>query len=466
MERERARIIAIILFAIDAVGMLLSFSCAYVLKQLMPEPYGYVASLDFYGWMVSIYSFTLLASLWLLGRYSAPLKQKFSSVAATSFKGVIIATSITIIALFLAKEYMVSRLLVGFFAVTSFLYTLASWTVVWQLLKRSGVQIRALIVGTSPWAEAVAKSLEEDPHTKVEIAGFLKLSADETLYSEKMNVLGTLADLKATLDKGSIDDVFFATPFSNSLEMANHISTCEEVGVRAHVLCNIYNPTIAKVIPQQIGGLPILTFTTTPTRIGALFVKYAFDRIEALILIAIFSPFFLAIALAIKLTSKGGVIFKQMRSGLNARPFVMYKFRTMVKGAEEIKKELLPQNEMRGPVFKLKEDPRITKIGAFLRKSSLDELPQFFNVLKGDMSLVGPRPLPVEEVEKFDRWQRRRQSLKPGITCIWQISGRNEIDFDQWMKLDLQYIDSWSLGLDLVILLKTIPAVLSGKGAR
>lgn len=466
MERERAKIAAVILFGLDAIGLFLSFYAAYNLKRLMPHPYGYVAPLDFYGWMVLIYSFTLLVSLWFLGRYSEPLKQKLSSVVATSLKGVIIATSVTIVILFLVKDQMVSRLLIGFFSIISFLYILASWAIIWLLLQKAGAQIRAIIVGTDSWAQALAKSLESDPHARVKVIGFLKVSPTETPASENMNILGTVGELASILDKGGIDDVFFATSFSNSLEMANQLSICEEVGIKAHVLCNMYKPTIAKIIPQQIGEFPILTFTTTPTKVGALLLKYALDRLIALILIILLSPLFLAIAIAIKLTSNGPVIFKQVRSGLNARPFTMYKFRTMVENAEQLKEKLLPLNEMNGPVFKITDDPRVTKLGAFLRKSSLDELPQLFNVLKGDMSLVGPRPLPVEEVEKFDRWQRRRQSLKPGMTCIWQISGRNEIDFEQWMRMDLQYIDNWSLWLDLIILLKTIPAVISGKGAK
>ncbi|PYR93204.1 MAG: hypothetical protein DMF84_09400 [Acidobacteria bacterium] len=172
------------------------------------------------------------------------------------------------------------------------------------------------------------------------------------------------------------------------------------------------------------------------------------------------------IALAVKLTSRGPVLFKQVRAGANGRPFVMHKFRSMCEGAESLQAELAGANEMSGPVFKIRNDPRLTPLGRFLRRSSFDELPQLWNVLRGEMSLVGPRPPVPSEVIRYEAWQRRRLSMKPGLTCLWQVSGRSEIaDFDQWMKLDLQYIDSWSLTLDLQILARTVPAVVTGRGA-
>jgi lipopolysaccharide/colanic/teichoic acid biosynthesis glycosyltransferase len=179
----------------------------------------------------------------------------------------------------------------------------------------------------------------------------------------------------------------------------------------------------------------------------------------------ILSPILVATAIAIKIDSSGPILFRQKRVGLNGRNFTLYKFRSMVKNAEKMREQIEHLNEMSGPVFKIRDDPRLTKVGKFIRKFSIDELPQLFNVLKGDMSLVGIRPPISEEVKKYERWQRRRLSMKPGITCIWQVSGRNKVDFDQWMRMDLNYIDNWSLKLDFKLLLKTIPAVLFTKGA-
>ena len=192
---------------------------------------------------------------------------------------------------------------------------------------------------------------------------------------------------------------------------------------------------------------------------------FTFDIVFSIFLLTVLSPIMLIIALIIKLTSKGPIMFKQNRSGLNGRQFTLYKFRSMIVGAEVKKRELMRANEMDGPVFKIKHDPRITTIGRIIRKTSMDELPQLFNVLKGDMSIVGPRPpLPVE-VELYQLWQRRRLSLKPGLTCIWQVSGRNNIKFERWMEMDLEYIDNWSLWLDLKILFRTFFVVLTGYGA-
>jgi exopolysaccharide biosynthesis polyprenyl glycosylphosphotransferase len=212
----------------------------------------------------------------------------------------------------------------------------------------------------------------------------------------------------------------------------------------------------------------MLVLKVTPELSWALLLKGAMDRVGAFFGILLLSPFLLLIALAIKLTSRGPIIFKQRRAGLHGRPFTMLKFRSMRVGAETERASLEARNEMSGPVFKMGEDPRITPLGRWLRKSSLDEFPQLFNVLLGQMSLVGPRPLPLYEVDNFELTAyRRRLSMKPGLTCLWQISGRSMVrDFKEWVRLDVQYIDNWSLALDLKILLKTIPVVLFGIGAR
>jgi exopolysaccharide biosynthesis polyprenyl glycosylphosphotransferase len=211
-----------------------------------------------------------------------------------------------------------------------------------------------------------------------------------------------------------------------------------------------------------------MVFRSTPEASWQGVVKQLIDFLVAFVAVILLSIPFALVALAIKLTSPGPILFRQKRCGLNGQPFTIFKFRTMETNAEQRKQELAAFNEMSGPVFKMKNDPRVTRIGKWLRKTSVDELPQLFNVLRGDMSLVGPRPLPVDEVRRFDDLaHRRRLSVKPGITCLWQISGRNKVsDFNDWVRLDLEYIDNWSLWLDLKILWRTIPIVLLGSGAR
>ena len=212
----------------------------------------------------------------------------------------------------------------------------------------------------------------------------------------------------------------------------------------------------------------MLVFRSTPEASWQSFAKQVLDLAGAAILVAAFSPLMLVVAWSIKLTSPGSILFRQRRAGLNGKPFTMLKFRSMVTDAEQRKHELQVLNEMTGPVFKVTNDPRVTPIGRFIRKYSLDEFPQLINVLRGEMSLVGPRPLPLDEVKRFDDLaHRRRLSVKPGITCLWQVSGRNKVnDFRDWVRLDLEYIDNWSLWLDFKILFRTIPVVLLGTGAR
>ena len=235
-------------------------------------------------------------------------------------------------------------------------------------------------------------------------------------------------------------------------------------------MADFFATQIAHASFDELLGHPLIVFRTTPEASWEMILKLAVDFFGALTLLILLTliPVIPAIALAIKLTSPGPVLFRQQRSGLNGAPFTIFKFRTMSSNAEQLKHELAAMNEMSGPVFKVTNDPRITPLGKFLRKWSLDELPQLFNVLRGEMSLVGPRPLPVDEVKRFnDLAHRRRLSVKPGLTCLWQVSGRNQIsDFKEWVRLDLEYIDNWSFWLDVRILFRTIPAVLRSTGAK
>jgi len=263
-----------------------------------------------------------------------------------------------------------------------------------------------------------------------------------------------------------IDRVIFVVPRVWLHRIEEAILACEEVGVSTSIALDLYNLHIARTRQTDFNGFPLLEFETFHAKEWQLFIKRGMDLVIAGLALVFFSPLMVLVALLIKLTSKGPVFFKQTRCGLNGRKFTLFKFRSMVVDAEARKKELLVNNEMDGPVFKMKRDPRITSLGYILRKTSIDELPQFINVLMGDMSVVGPRPPLVNEVEDYTFWQRRRLSLKPGITCIWQVSGRNKISFDQWMKMDLEYIDNWSLWLDIRILIKTFFVVLVGYGAE
>jgi exopolysaccharide biosynthesis polyprenyl glycosylphosphotransferase len=271
----------------------------------------------------------------------------------------------------------------------------------------------------------------------------------------------------ALLEQRPIDEIFIALPLDTSqLLIRQLVALCEEQGVTVRVMAHVASLYWARAIPDEIEGQPVLTIHTGPPDTLRLVVKRAIDLAGALVGLGIFATLFLVIAIAIKLDSTGPVFFAQERVGLNRRRFRAYKFRTMREGAEHMQAALEPLNEADGPVFKIENDPRVTRIGKWLRRLSLDELPQLVNVLKGEMSLVGPRPLPVRDVSRIDvRWHKRRFSVKPGITCLWQVNSRLP-KFDEWIRSDMEYIDNWSLALDLKILVKTIPAVLSGQGAH
>jgi exopolysaccharide biosynthesis polyprenyl glycosylphosphotransferase len=269
------------------------------------------------------------------------------------------------------------------------------------------------------------------------------------------------------LHRQPISCVIFNVGQERFSEVEKAVAACEIEGVEAWLVADFLKTKTARVTADTFLGKPLLVFRTAPDVSWQLFAKRALDLVAAGLGLLVLGPLvMLPVALIIKLTSQGPVFFRQKRCTMHGRLFTMLKFRSMVTNAEMLQAELQAFNEMSGPVFKMASDPRITPFGRFLRRSSLDELPQLWNVLTGDMSLVGPRPLIDREVERFDPWHRRRLSMKPGLTCLWQISGRNEIDFDQWMKLDLQYIDHWSFWLDLKILARTIPVVLGGLGAR
>jgi len=250
-------------------------------------------------------------------------------------------------------------------------------------------------------------------------------------------------------------------------DQASRIATaCEEQGITVRVLTNIFDLKIARSSAEELEGDSMITHFTGCAEGWPLLAKRVLDFTISVLGIILLSPLLVVVGALVKLTSPGPVLFVQKRLGLNKRPFDLYKFRTMALDAEERMRQIEHLNEVSGPVFKMKNDPRVTAMGKFLRKTSLDELPQLFNVLKSEMSLVGPRPLPARDYNGFNEdWQRRRFSVRPGVTCLWQIRGRSSIPFQQWMELDLQYIDKWSLWLDFQILMRTIPAVFRGSGA-
>jgi exopolysaccharide biosynthesis polyprenyl glycosylphosphotransferase len=284
-------------------------------------------------------------------------------------------------------------------------------------------------------------------------------------FGETIRIYPDKITIKSILDVDIIDEVIYCKGTIDEDRLRNLIEMCEEIGVTFRLQSDLSPMSVSNAHLTHFEHIPFITFRNTPRNSFALAWKSFSEFWISFGVIFLLSPIMLVIAFLIKATSRGPVIFKQERVGLRGRKFYIYKFRTMVSNAEELKSQLEAYNESDGPTFKIKKDPRITAVGRFLRKTGLDELPQLFNVLKGEMSLIGPRPPLASEVEKYERWHLRRLSVKPGITCTWQIiPNRNEVVFDKWMKLDIQYIDSWSIKRDLELFIRTIKTVLYGTG--
>ncbi len=307
------------------------------------------------------------------------------------------------------------------------------------------------IINTKDWGYKIHAIVTTSETIKKKYTGRYKIISDDQLIND-------------ILDIEVVDEVMFCKSNFDQDKIRTIINLCAEIGVTFRIQSELLNVAGARSRISYVNHFPFLTFMNTPDNYLALKTKWIMDYLGAVIILILLSPLFTLIALAIKIDDGGPVFFKQVRVGRNGRTFNCLKFRTMVTNAEDLKASLMHKNEQKGPVFKIKDDPRVTRVGRFLRSTSFDELPQFLNVLKGEMSIVGPRPPIPSEVESYERWQRRRLSMKPGITCIWQVSGRNNIPFDQWMKMDLQYIDSWSIKLDILLVLRTVKVVLLRDG--
>ncbi len=416
----------------------------------------------------------IILPLWALllhgfGMYDSMRTKTYPAVAVIVIKSVVLGFVLLGVSVYFVEKEFARSLLVIFIVFN--LAALLGEKMILRFLQRyfrsRGFNYRnIIIVGTSKRAVKFGKLIEEHAGWGLKLVGFVTGLTDQVPHVG-LPVLGGVEDIVKIVDDNVIDEVFFVVPYEEVKGIQDAIWYCEEVGVKVHITADFFNLLFSRTSVENFQGIPLLASSPVPERVLPLLVKRIADLLMSGFMLLVLSPFLFIVAVLIKLTSRGPVFFAQIRSGLNGRTFKLYKFRTMRMDAEKFRDQLEAMNEMDGPVFKIKNDPRITWLGRKLRKFSIDELPQLWNVLKGDMSLVGPRPLPLYEVERFrSRWQRRRLSMKPGLTCLWQVNGRNRIvDFDEWMELDLEYIDNWSVGLDMKILLKTIPTVLFARGA-
>lgn len=463
----------------DIITVGSSFGLAYFVKQYLPSSFGGLTGEYNYTFCLLLALISFHISLRLFGAYEPYRTQKLSQIVITLFKAVLTGIAGIVFISYLLHIESVSRILLGLFGIFAFigliifkffLYKALTYTRLNDLNTRS-----ILVIGSRQRTLDFIKAVRRRKESGYRILGCLETNdlsenVGDRVY-ESVKIIGLMSDFKKLLKENAIDEVVFGIPLKKIENAQDYIYFAEEMGKNVRVLPDFqinaikYYPQTAKTKVEDFLGVSTLALSSVPDNSNDLLLKSCIDYSVAAFSVVLGAPVFLVLALLVKLTSKGPIFFSQERAGLNGRRFKVHKFRTMVVNAEELKETLLEANEMDGPVFKMKKDPRITPIGRFLRKTSLDELPQLFNVLKGEMSLVGPRPPLPSEVEKYRLWQRRRLSMKPGLTCIWQVSGRNNISFEEWMNMDLEYIDNWSLKLDLKLLLLTFREVAFGGGS-
>ncbi|RME27604.1 MAG: sugar transferase [Deltaproteobacteria bacterium] len=479
MERNRPVVVQMLAMALDALVVTVTWIAVTALRHWL----GQVWSLDLVpGDPVlrplatehNLAMVLLVVPVWLFALYRGgtydDLRRIRSDVmlmrvARACAVGLLILLGISFA---LQVGHELSRTVLISFSAASVVTVWASRMAMIQVVRhqlKNTVTHNILVVGTARDLVPLLDVLRRHRDWGISVFGVVRADDGDTTEVSGARILGVLDDLPRILERHAIDEVM-VTGSSLGVDILRRVAdSCEEVGVRFSMDANFLGLSTSRAHLTDLDGWHVLSFSSTPEDAEALAVKRAMDILFASVALIVLSPVFLVTALAIKLEDGGPIFFSQERSGLYGRTFSMYKFRSMVVDAEALKERLAHANEMDGPVFKMRHDPRITRVGRFIRKTSIDELPQLWNVVRGEMSLVGPRPPLPAEVEKYERWQRRRLSMKPGITCIWQVSGRNEIDFETWMKLDLQYIDNWSLFLDIKLLFRTVPVVLLGTGA-
>jgi exopolysaccharide biosynthesis polyprenyl glycosylphosphotransferase len=466
---KKWKLLSILLGFIDVIAIALAFQLAFYINY-------YKEITFFFSDRKTLYLFILILPIWLFILYliqvaEIPRTKRYRVLFYQYFQSTVLIVSFLLIFYFVFKLYLISRLFLVEFAIFGLFFLFCARLLeykVFKIYRAKGYNYRNMVIiaddSSLPFIEDILTN--KDWGYRI-IAIFtdsvrLKEKYEKAIILLPDEYLSVLNDL---MEVDIIDEVIYFKTKVNPSEVRNTVRSCEELGVVFSLNYTDQKNKLTNAIKTEIGNQKFLTFINIPHNSFALAIKKIMDITLSIFIIICLSPVFLIIAILTKVTSRGPILFKQARVGLRGRQFDLYKFRTMIVNAEDLRKDLEANNEADGPVFKIKDDPRVTKIGKFLRKTGLDELPQLFNVLKGEMSLIGPRPPLPSETLQYKRWQLRRLSVKPGLSCFWQIKpDRNNIKFEKWMELDLAYIDNWSLRLDFIILLKTIKTVFLRSG--
>jgi exopolysaccharide biosynthesis polyprenyl glycosylphosphotransferase len=476
MTRHQTAFFRQILVATDVLVSALAFLAALGLRERLAglglpswtglSELGPVAALPEYGTLL-----LGLAPIWAVTFHAVgtgAFRYGMGHTFGRYVRAVLVGLVVLVVVQFMLQLTFLSRSFVGLFVMLQLGGLMLARPAILAVVQgsRRRHDHRVLIVGRGQAAAAFARSLRDRSDWHNRLLGHVSVPGERPSH-DALPHIGGVEDLADILDSQPVDEVVFAVTERDHPALQAAIEACDVRGVEVLLTMPTSLPAGGTVEVASVTGfdLPMIGFSRKPQAEGQLAVKRVLDLLGASILIVLAAPILIATALAIRIESRGPILFRQVRSGLGGRRFTMLKFRSMVVDAEARRRELEHLNEMNGPVFKIKSDPRVTRVGRFIRATSIDELPQLFTVILGHMSLVGPRPPLPTEVAEYEPWQRRRLSVRPGITGPWQVSGRNDVDFEQWMKLDLGYIDNWSIWLDLEILLRTVPAVVMRAGA-
>jgi exopolysaccharide biosynthesis polyprenyl glycosylphosphotransferase len=474
---RRSKLLSTVTLLQDLLVICIAFGAAYYLRTLLVH-------LQFFnGRLPLIYPLSHyvplligLLALWSITGYFGTFYRDLElsnpvRIGATLLYQSVVVLVLAYAGLYLLKRTDISRTFVLVTGVVMFVFLLAGRAIshsgVYWMRERLNRYYYCLVVGCGSRAREVATLIEESRGSGLRLVGFVD---PESQGDQKQHQIGDfpvypLSAVQYILQERVVDEVIFAVSMQELARLEPVILHCANVGMRVRVQLEFLPAAYSRIYLEKFRDVELLSLSSAPESELLLFFKRAFDVVLAAFSLTLLSPLMLAVAAAIRITSPGPVLFKQTRCGLGGRRFTLYKFRSMINNAEQLRAELHQLNELNGPVFKISDDPRITRVGRWLRRFSIDELPQLWNVLRGDMSFVGPRPAVPEEVDQYEPWQRRRLRMRPGLTCIWVLEGRNHLDFDHWIQLDLTYIDTWSLWLDTKIFLRTIPIVISGRGA-
>ena len=464
---------AVLLFtALDAVFVILAFEAAYRIRTALPMREFYLDS--------SATALALVAALVAVlggGRATGAYARLASAnrprlIADTARQTLAAAVALLAFLYLLNLDVPVSRMFLALFFGVLFVLQFAERVLIDRfpalVRQAAGALTSVVVVGDGDRAIELAADLESSAHNGIRLLAILDCggSMGSSVELSKSFAVQSLEALPDLLVNEAVDEVVFVVSGERLPTLRNMFALCDEHGIRTRVAADFFPHVHSRVDFDRFGDRPLLTFSVAPADEFRLLVKRVLDAVfAALALVALCLPM-LVVALLVKLTSKGPVLFRQQRCGLNGRLFGCYKFRSMIAEAESRKAEVEHLNEKSGPAFKIRDDPRTTKVGQYLRRFSIDEWPQFWNVLRGEMSFVGPRPAIPSEVARYEIWQRRRLRMRPGLTCLWAVRGRDGLDFESWMQMDLEYIDNWSLWMDLRILVLTVPVVLAGRGAH